>query len=621
MAVPDRLSQTRADHPLVASPPRARWLAWAGQPAGQSWLALLFFALTSSLMLYPMFPDFFTRLVATGDAYEYVWKMWWFKHSLLETGQSPWVVPDIYYPHGYLLAYGETAAASTLFSLPLTWLLGEIATYNLLILASTILSGFGMFLLAREVSGNFGAGLFAGIVFAFAPLRRLQFLHLNTVVTQWFPLFFYCLERFARTRKPVYGLLAGLFFALNALSSWYYAVAGTLFLMIWSLVRFRPLGDYLRQRQTWLAAGLFGAVALVLIVPFAVPYLAILGSSDFSAPMENSNYYSASLTDYLLPSPFQFWWGDWVNRNLLVQQPDPGEFILGWSYMAWLFVFYSFRRADRARLRPWLVVMILALVLSFGLTLHLVGRQVVIPAPQAVVDGFNETLNDISLNYSRNREPFTIGRPDGLVVPLPALLLRWFAPVFGQTRTWTRFGFVVLVAIAVIAALGAAAWHRRDLAWYSPNQRRAAWLLVLGLALFELWWLPSPMATPVLERPVDRWLRQQPGRDALIQYPLNSSFSSEQLIYSRAHGKPMVQAYGTFFGFMLGRRHPELMVFPEPDSLQQLSEWGVRYVLLETRGPGTEDAPELLQQIAGIPCLRPLTVQDSVYVFELVDCP
>ena len=71
---------------------------------------------------------------------------------------------------------------------------------------------------------------------------------------------------------------------------------------------------------------------------------------------------------------------------------------------------------------------------------------------------------------------------------------------------------------------------------------------------------------------------------------------------------------------MLCRRHPELMVFPDPVSLQQLSEWGVRYVLLETRGPGAEDAPEMLKKIAEIPCLRPLTVQDSVFVFELAGC-
>jgi hypothetical protein len=262
-----------------------------------------------------------------------------------------------------------------------------------------------------------------------------------------------------------------------------------------------------------------------------------------------------------------------------------------------------------------------AVVLSFGLTLHLLGRQIVIPMPRPVVETFNETLDYISQNYSRNHEPFTIGRSDGLVVPLPALLLRWFAPVFGQTRTWTRFGVVALLGVAVVASLGAAAWHRRELRRYSPAGRRVAWLVVLGLALFELWWQPGLMVTPVIERPVDRWLRQQPGRDALIQFPLNSSFTSEQLIYTWAHGKPIVHAYGTFFGFMLGRRHPELLVFPEPDSLELLSEWGVRYLLLETRGPGTEDAPELLAKVREIPCLHQMTVQDSVYVFKLVNCP
>ena len=149
-------------------------------------------------MLYPLFPNFFDKLVLGVDVYEYIWKLWWFKHTILETGRSPWLAPDIYYPQGYLLAYGETTVANTILALPLTWFLGEIPTYNFLVWFSTILSGFSMFLLVRQVSGNPWAGLLAGVIYAFAPFRRLHLLHLNIISTQWLPLIFYFLERFSR---------------------------------------------------------------------------------------------------------------------------------------------------------------------------------------------------------------------------------------------------------------------------------------------------------------------------------------------------------------------------------------------------------------------------------------
>jgi uncharacterized membrane protein (UPF0136 family) len=571
----------------------------------------------SSLMLYPLFFNFFDKLALGGDAYEYVWKLWWFKHTLLETGQSPWVAPDIYYPNGYLLAYGETTVTNTILALPLTSFLGEIPTYNLLILLSTILSGFTMFLLAREVTGNFAASLLAGTIYAFAPFRRLQLLHLNIATTQWLPLIFYFLERFVRTRKPMYGLAAGLAFALNALTSWYYAVSASLLVLIWAFFRLR---SQLKQKQTWQALALFAITAILLILPFAWPYLAIMGNPDTAIPMENSNFYSASPVEYMIPSPFQFWWGGWVFQNLL-NRPAPGEFIIGWGFMVWLFGLYAVGLAPRQAVRPWLVVVLVAVILSFGLTLHLAGRQVVIPAPQPVVERVNAVFNTISLNYALDGEPFTIGREDGLVIPMPALLLRWFVPVLGKIRTWTRFGVIALFGMAVLVAFGAATWHKREI--LPKNSRliqRVAWLGVIGFTLFELWWAPLPMITPVLERPVDQWLRNQPGSEAIIEYPLNSSFSGQQLVYTRAHGKPIVHGYGLFLGFMLGRRHPELLIFPNRASLELLSQWQVRYVLIETAPPYTEEAKAMLADISQESCLQPRTVQGTVYVFELIDC-
>jgi hypothetical protein len=582
----------------------------------QSLLALLFFTLVTALLMYPVLTHLTTQLLGGGNVYEYVWKLWWFKHTLL-TGQSPWLAPDIYYPFGFPLAFGETTTANTVLALPLTLWLGETTAYNLLVFFDRVLAGWAMFLLARLVTGNAGAGLLAGIIFAYAPFNYIHLVHLPLTGTQWLPLTFYFMERLARTPTQRLGLATGIVFALNALASWYYAIIAGLFVAIWGLVRLRPWRTYLTRRQNWPALLIFAATAIVLILPAILPYLAVLRSGDTTIPLANTNFYSVSPTDYLLPSPAQFLWGAWVMARLM-QRPGAAEFVVGVGFVALLFAGYGLINGRRKLMWPWLAVTLAAIILSMGLTLHLAGWQVAIPAPPATVEAFNGLLNTISTHYSLSPEPFTIGRDDGLVVPLPGLFLRWFVPVLGKMRTWTRLGVMALLGISMLAAIGATAWQQRELT--TSRRRLIGWTVVLGLALFELWWTPIQPIPIKLSRPVDVWLAGQPA-GAIIEYPWPSGFSSEQMNYTRVHGHPIVHGNTTYFPFVFSRRHPEVMFdFPGPAALRTLTAWQVRYVLVETAPPTTADAERLLADIAHTPCLHPLTVQDTVHVFELVDC-
>ena len=637
-------------------------------------LAFLFFLLITATFLHPVIFNFFDEVSGAGDTYEYVWRLWWFKHTLIDTGQSIWFVPFIYYPQGYLLAYSEVTPVNTLVGLPFTIALGEYSAHNTLLFLSIFLTGFNTFLLARQLTGNIWAGILAGVLFTFTPYRRGQYFHLIHLSIQWFPLIFLFLERFLRTRQRLYAFAGGVAFGLNALASWYLAVAAGLLGAVWMAARARPWSSYLRQRHIWTGLFIFSITASALISPFLFPSLAALKDPDTFPPLDNANFWSASPTDYLIPNPFHPIWGTWVEENLiplatLVDKEAPSqadfeagnffpnsnlnistEFLMSPGLVALLFVIYSLRWVSTTAIKPWLYLLIVSIILSLGPTLHWAGRQVVIPTPPAVTDDFNDSMNYISTHLSLQREPFTIKQNTGLVIPLPALLLRWFVPGLGNARTWTRFGQFAIFSAAILAAYGAAAWHTREIA--RPHGQRSGksknlhlpWLIVIGLALFELWWKPMPTHVPSTARPVDIWLRQQashnritrdswqgdycdntnarrqPDNDAIIQYPLASSFNGSQFIYTRAHCKPIVHGYGNPFGFMFGRRHPELLTFPSTASLALLSGWQVRYVLIETTGPGTSTAQELLQKVAAVPCLHPATVQVSIHVFELVDC-
>jgi len=161
----------------------------------------VFFTVASVAMTWPLVLHLGSSVIGPfrSDNFEYIWKIYWIKHALFDLGQSPWRVADIYYPSGYLLAYGEITPLHTFLGLPITLLTNEVTSYNLFILVSTILSGYLTYLWVRALTKNHAASILAGIVFAFCPYRMARIAgHLPLVSTQGFPLFFLGIERFVQ---------------------------------------------------------------------------------------------------------------------------------------------------------------------------------------------------------------------------------------------------------------------------------------------------------------------------------------------------------------------------------------------------------------------------------------
>jgi hypothetical protein len=587
-----------------------------GKRSLQTALAFLLFCDLALVVLHPLVWNI-DRLPAGGDAYEYAWKLWWVQESLFRTHRSPWFAPQLYYPFGYNLCYGEITPANTVLAAPLTYLLGEVVTYNIIVLLSTALSGFGTFLLVREVTGSARAGLLSGVLFALTPYRRVRLVHLNLISTQWLPLYLYFLERFLRTSKQRYALAAGLTFGLNSLTSWYYAVIGAAIGIVWYAFRLRNSEIHPKRIRTGIA--LFTLTTIVLVAPFLLPYLPIIRMPSWTTPLKFADKFSAGLVDYALPNPFNPLWGNFV-RQRAFGSGDELEFALGWGIVSWTFGLYALRRENRTRAAPWLTMVFLGVTFSLGPTFHLIrGIRLTIPAPSSVTTAWNRLLNFFSLHLSLLHEPFVLGATDGLVIPMPALLMRWFVPIMGKMRTWTRWGVAALVGATTLAGQGALTWHRRETA---PNRsrlgRQMVWTLVVGIALMELWWCPPSPHDPYPVRPVDRWLSRQEPAGAIIQYPLSSAVQPIQFAYSRAHKWPMAYAYGSYFPFIFVRRHPELLDFPAPSALSTLKSWNVWYVLVETGPPYTQEAERLLDRIARVPCLQKVTTQGTIEVYRLV---
>jgi len=79
---------------------------------------------------------------------------------------------NIFQPEPYVLAYSELLHAQGLQALPI-WALtrNPILCYNLLFLSTFVLSGLGMYLLVRELTGDWRAGFVAGLIYGLVNVR------------------------------------------------------------------------------------------------------------------------------------------------------------------------------------------------------------------------------------------------------------------------------------------------------------------------------------------------------------------------------------------------------------------------------------------------------------------
>ena len=66
-----------------------------------------------------------------------------------------------------------------------------------------------MFALARYLTGSAGAGIVAGIIFAYAPYRFEHYMHMELQWAMWAPLTFLALHRLCDTGRLKYGIAFG----------------------------------------------------------------------------------------------------------------------------------------------------------------------------------------------------------------------------------------------------------------------------------------------------------------------------------------------------------------------------------------------------------------------------
>ena len=157
--------------------------------------------------------------VSTSDPLLNTLLLAWGADRLLHGLQGWWDLP-IFYPYTNALGFSENLLGIAVFTAPLQWLTGDpVVVYNLAYIASYVLAGAGMYLLARSLTGSHLAAGVAGLLFVFVPFRAQEAGHLQSLMYGWMPIGLWALHRYFATgrRAALAGFAAA--FVLAGLSN------------------------------------------------------------------------------------------------------------------------------------------------------------------------------------------------------------------------------------------------------------------------------------------------------------------------------------------------------------------------------------------------------------------
>jgi len=158
-----------------------------------------------------------------GDPLWNIWILSWDSHQLI-SDPLHFFEANIFYPYPRTLAWSEHLLASSLLLSPVLLISrNPILAYNLLYLFSFVMSAFGTYLLVTHLTKNRWGGIIAGLIFGFCPYRFAHIGH-HLLFTQWMPFIFFYLDRFMETKARRDLALLTLFFNLQTLSTYYYAL-------------------------------------------------------------------------------------------------------------------------------------------------------------------------------------------------------------------------------------------------------------------------------------------------------------------------------------------------------------------------------------------------------------
>jgi hypothetical protein len=493
-----------------------------------------------------------------GDTVLNEWTLAWVVH---EAPRAPQHLYDgnMFYPERDTLAYSESLIVQSVLAAPIVWLGGSpVLAYNLVLLAGFALTGWTMSLVVSQWTLDRVAGLLSGILFAFNAHTLTRLPHLQAQHVEFLPLALLALDELLRDPRVRHALWLALWFTLQALTSVYLLVLTAVALTTATIARPE---DWAGRRFARLAppVALAATTASLALFPFLAPYWRLRYERGFSRSIGDAMTFSASWRDYASTPGrvhFALWSHDWFSGNALF----PGA----------------------------LGLMLVAVAVARGIALT--DRR----ARMCVAFG----LAGILLSF-------------GAAVPGYAVLYRTI-PLLQSIRVVSRFGYLEIVAIAIVAGFGAASIRRT----LSGGWSRAFSAAALVLAILE------PLAAPIeLTRfdgisPIYDQLAAAPSA-VVVEIPFyrpSAAFgNAKYMLNSTHHWKPMLNGYSGFLPASYQPYYEALSGFPDSVSIAALQRAGVTHVFVHTN----EIGPAAVEQLTHVPALRKRAADGSIVLYTL----
>jgi hypothetical protein len=457
-----------------------------------------------------------------GDQFQSMWMFWWFKTALFNLKTSPFFTNFLFYPHGSSLIYHMPIFLGLL-SIPFQYLFGALAGliigFNLLLMFTFILSGFGVFLLTRYLIKNPIAAFICGLIFAFSSYRLSNLNHLNLLSTQWIPFYILCLIRSVDEKLLKYAIWAGVFFIFTFLSDF----TCTLFLVFFTMMY---LGfKLIKSRKQLLDIRLIRNWSLVLLAVIIIlsPLLYNLYSTpvDWQAQAQGSIMYSANLLGYLLPVKEKSLMGSLFlpSRNDYTGVAGE-ELFLGYTLL--FLVVFTWIKIHQAGIKFWFFSSLAFWVLSLGHAIQV----------------YNHTYQ---LNW------------------LPYNLLYTYIPLLHMGRTPCRFSLMVSLGLIVFSGYGLSRICSESKTFYEQVLdiknflkvflvRKGTPLILVGLICLEFIMLPITLIRVEIPECYQK-LKETPGDFAIMEVPVsftrNSMVANVYMYYQTVHEKKVVNGFLT----------------------------------------------------------------------------
>ena len=535
-----------------------------------------------------------------GDSLLNMWILGWGAEHVprLLTGSIGWSEfwnANIFHPDPLALALSEHLFGQVLQILPIYWLTGNIILcYNLLFISTFALSGFGTYLLVRDLTGDKRAAFIAGLVYGFLPYRIASIPHLQVMSSQWMPFALYGINRFVTTgsTRALVGGTAAL--VMQNWSCGYYLLYFAPFVPLFALHRMWTLGT-LRNVRVWIGLSAAAVGTLLLTLPFLFPYQDAQRVFGIERPFGEIVQFSANVWSYLTASENVNLWG----KVLRYYPHGEGETFLG--FVPWLLasvavaslVKAAFRKdASVSSVPPWLTyvaafLLLLAIaqligilsVVFFGgfefgwirartpqrliMQLAIALAFLLAISPRARVEGARIVRSPITLAFT-----LTILAMWLSLGPQPNAgeryvsgfglygLLYEYVPGFNGVRVPARYAMIAGLFLSILAGYGAL---RLFAIRYSSFviSLLAALILVEGAAVpleINRTWVQREALPPARVMkyseapPVYARVRALPAGAAITEFPFgDAGWEIRYVYYAAAHWKPITNGYSGSF--------------------------------------------------------------------------